>query len=188
MPTNVTLYTIDEVATLGPPAHLTLYEKWKSERARIAPPSFDEMLTSLDKVMEVLGIAVEEYDLPCDPQVKEEPSIGLRFREHLTKTKVFRLLKAAGFMSDSDSMENASFPGDCPLTGVCYDDDIAEAVWEIVKQYEGDVPGHPLEYQLAQRVQKMMLDEMEGWISIEEFSEDCERRKRMFTLDGRELK
>ncbi len=114
---------------------------------------------------------------PCSLKLKGFDEEGDGDQEKDKEWFVSNVLKPKGYYEDN----KAQFPGICAFTGVCYDDDLLEALWKSLES--GKTLENALK-SLAQAAGKIMEDEWESEQSEEALIANSDR---WYTEDGTEV-
>jgi hypothetical protein len=126
MSTTITLYDLDELAKQFPTAYRKVIEKWRQHCQHDSViPWGDEIVASYQKIAEFFECKLQIHNL--GPYA--HPVVSIKGVTPCTET-VSDKLRSLGYPFGND---NFVFTGLCPLTGVCFDDDILEKLWQIHK-------------------------------------------------------
>lgn len=146
-----TLYTLDEMRTIHPNGYEKICERWINQcRESSYVPWSDEIMDSLKAVMNkcdakltdwkigpwspsFVTIRVDDEYQPDDDSsdpLSAEPSTLRKDSEWFYET----ILRPLGYNRCPE--RGVEFPGLCPLTGVCFDDDMLQHVYERLARNE----------------------------------------------------
>lgn len=188
MSQQITVYTLEELKKKFPGAYKKVREKW--ERSVDEDPDVswqDEIMASLKAVVKAAGYSLSDWsigpyggswmrvDLPESDYEDEEDQ-----RSDLDQFYA-KVLKPAGYKKAADGQ--VEFPGLCPWTGVCFDEDLAECVWNTL--CTGARMKDALEY-MASKAEELLEQEVEHERTEERMNDAWE--DRLFTDAGQMIR
>ena len=188
MAKRITVYTLQELKATHPKGFAKALEEWQSRVAKYYEPSSD-IMKSLKATLKhfqahlvnwkigAWSVSFIGVRLPEDDEGKEIPQTLEAVEESLTKLG-YTLPKRGEIYEPA-----RAFPGLCKLTGVCYDEDDLQHVYERVAHH-GDTLHAAIE-SLASVVRRQMEEDIESQQSEESFLEN--RDDSWFLPNGDEV-
>lgn len=189
MPKTITVYTLEEIKELSQSAYEKIHQEWKDRCSEMANYS-DEIMVSLKALFKKLNVRLLDWNIgpyspsSLSPEFRNwEDDTGESFtiddlREDLRKLG-YNLLPDRGGVYDPTK----TFPGICALTGVCYDEDLIQHLWERMFLHGDSFPRALCS--LADRVRELMEAEEEYALTTEEMEQVW--GDDYFTIDGEKV-
>lgn len=105
-------------------------------------------------------------------------------KHRMSKTNFYNMDKGAIVSSSNFIYSNIQFSNSCTLTGVCYDDDILEPIYNFLKKPLNDVSFQDLINDIESSIQKC-FDDTEQYINSDDFIiDEIEANEYTFESDG----
>lgn len=195
MSKTITVYTLAELKTANPDAFASVLQRWaEGQTADIAWAS--KTINSLKAVVDACGGVLHEYSIGPDQPCSMSVSVADTFSDEFDvqrevdngemqkdgKWLYDHVLNHLGYTMSNVGHFHVEFPGLCPWTGYCADEDFIEHVYKRLEA--GDTLTEALE-SLAGEASKHMADDLE-----QQQGEDCMMMNcndLLFTEDGTEV-
>lgn len=106
-------------------------------------------------------------------------------KHRMSKTHFYDMCKGARVNSSNFIYSNVQFDNCCTLTGVCYDNDILQPVYDFLKRPNLSTTFEDLMQKIESAISKT-FDNTEEWLNSDEFIKDeIEANEYEFTKDGK---
>lgn len=174
---TVTVYSLSELKDSHPEAYRRVCDRWESLTLDGGAPLADEVMDSLRRIIAVVGFRLDDWSIGADggwlraTDLNDDDDDGASDLDRLSGS-----LARAGW----PVVNGNRFPGNCPLTGYCADDDLAESLW---KSVAGGASLADAVRWLADDAARMMADDLEQAMSEE--SMEANWGDSEFTADGK---
>jgi len=171
---------------LGSSAQDRVFQRWQeAQNEYCLEGTQDDMLASLKGICACLGYGLRDWTFGAYCQGWKARATGgetIDLSGPRAMAYVLRCLMCAGY-DRPRHFKDMAFPGQCGFTGMCYDDDLAQSLWEdllagetIAKAIDG----------LACKLCRMCEDELEYLTSKDCFLETLEMDVEMYDEEGGE--
>lgn len=105
-------------------------------------------------------------------------------KHRMSKTNFYNMSKGARVNSSNFIYSNVQFDNSCTLTGVCYDNDILQPVYDFLKKPDLSTTFEDLMQEIESAIRKT-FDNTETWLNSDEFIKDeIEANEYEFTKEG----
>jgi hypothetical protein len=160
-----TLYTIEEIRDRFPDAYDKIREDWCDAVDQSGDtPWSEEIMGSLEATIAACGAELTDWSIgpysPSDLTVSVDDFFedGEDTEEKKDSAWFFdTILRPFGYKAHKE--KGVDFPGLCPLTGICFDDDFLESVYQDLQR---DCTLSESLENLADRSREKMEEEIEG--------------------------
>ena len=144
--------------------------------------TLSECMDSLKKIVAECGLRLSDWNIGAYNRNNfakvECDDVGNR-----AKARFLRVLVANGY-DRPKHFADMKFPGVCGFTGVCFDDDVAEAVWKAL--LDGETLGKAFDC-AADAIRRICEDDLEYRTSREGILENLDTSEEVYTEDGNEF-
>lgn len=105
-------------------------------------------------------------------------------KHRMSKTNFYDMSKGARVSSSNFIYSNVRFDNSCTLTGVCYDNDILQPIYDFLKRPDLSTTFEDLMQEIESAISKT-FDNTEEWLNSDEFIKDeIEANEYEFKADG----
>lgn len=185
MAKTIPVYTLEELRTINPGAFEKIHNEWRNVVASDQAPWSDEVIDSLKAVVDACGGTLKAWSIgayaPSSMMVSVEDEFEDGEEVFAKKDSAWmfeHILRPLGYKGHKE--KGVDFPGLCPFTGYCADDDFLEAVYKELQR--GYTLTEALE-SLADVARKHMEDDTEQ--AQDEESMLANWGERLYTEDGK---
>lgn len=187
MPKTITTYSLAELETVRPEAYERVHERWKAGISEVAWT--DETMACLRACIEACGARLTTWEIGTDSgwlnvEVEDtncdDDSDGTAQRNKDAAWLFENVLQPLGYTRDHAG--KVKFPGNCPWTGYCADEDFIEAVYKALES--GDTLTKALQG-LASVASRLMQNDLEQQQDTESMMMNW--RDNQYTIEGTEV-